>query len=117
MSIEQSRRDDLESLGYVLINFLKGVLPWQGIKANNRIEKFQKIFEKKITTPIEEMCEGLPNEFIIYLSYCRSLKFEDKPDYHFQKKLFRDLFDREGYEYNYFYDWMNPVMVIIFGIL
>ena len=57
---EQSRRDDLEAIGYILIYFLKGSLPWQGIKANNKTEKYEKIQEKKLATPIEAQCKGLP---------------------------------------------------------
>lgn len=60
LGIEQSRRDDLESLGFMLILFVAGSLPWQGIKANNRTEKYAKIAEKKITTTIEKLCFGLP---------------------------------------------------------
>jgi hypothetical protein len=63
-SIEQSRRDDLEAIGYVLIYFLKGYLPWQGIKANNKQEKYHKIMEKKMTTPVEVLCKGLPSKTI-----------------------------------------------------
>lgn len=111
LGIEQSRRDDLESLGYILIYFLKGCFPWQGINAPNKQEKYQKIFESKITILPEILCEGLPSEFIIFLTYCRSLKFEDKPDYHFLKGLLRELFLQHGYEYNYCYDWMNPELV------
>jgi hypothetical protein len=58
---EQSRRDDLEAIGYVLIYLLKGYLPWQGIKANNKQEKYHKIMEKKMTTPVEVLCKGLPS--------------------------------------------------------
>jgi hypothetical protein len=90
LGIEQARRDDLESFGYCLIYFLKGTLPWLGLPANDRQEKLLKIYEKKITTPIEELCHGLPAELAIYMNYCRSLPFEDKPDYFFLKKLFRD---------------------------
>jgi hypothetical protein len=90
LGIEQARRDDLESFGYCLIYFLKGTLPWQGLPANNKQEKLLKIYEKKITTPIEELCHGLPAELAIYINYCRRLMFPDKADYFFLKKLFRD---------------------------
>ena len=58
-----------------------------------------------MTTPTELLCRGFPNEFAIYLNYTRSLRFDDKPDYSYLRKLFRDLFVREGYQYDYVFDW------------
>lgn len=59
---EQSRRDDLESLGYVLMYFNRGSLPWQGLKAATKRQKYERISEKKMSTPIEELCKGYPGE-------------------------------------------------------
>ncbi|XP_059660331.1 casein kinase 1-like protein 10 [Cornus florida] len=103
--VEQSRRDDLESLGYVLVYFLRGSLPWQGLKAGTKKQKYDKISEKKMLTPIEVLCKSYPSEFVSYFHYCRSLRFEDKPDYSYLKRLFRDLFIREGYQFDYIFDW------------
>ncbi|XP_050363090.1 casein kinase 1-like protein 7 [Argentina anserina] len=105
LGIEQSRRDDLESLGYVLMYFLRGSLPWQGLKAGTKKQKYDKISEKKMSTPIEVLCRSHPSEFVSYFHYCRSLRFEDKPDYSYLKRLFRDLFIREGYQFDYVFDW------------
>ena len=105
LGIEQSRRDDIESLGYVLMYFLRGSLPWQGLKAATKKQKYEKISERKMATPIEVLCRGFPSEFVQYFQYCRSLRFEDKPDYVFLRKLFRELFMREGYGYDYVFDW------------
>lgn len=105
LDIEQSRRDDLESLGYVLMYFCRGSLPWQGLKAASKKQKYDRIMEKKMTTPTELLCRGFPSEFAIYLNYTRSLRFDDKPDYGYLRKLFRDLFLREGYQYDYVFDW------------
>jgi len=58
-----------------------------------------------MTTPTEVLCRSFPNEFAIYLNYCRSLRFDDKPDYSYLRKLFRDLFVREGFQYDYVFDW------------
>jgi hypothetical protein len=58
--IEQSRRDDLEALGHVFFYFLRGGLPWQGLKAATNKQKYEKIGEKKQTTPIPELVEGYP---------------------------------------------------------
>ena len=175
LGIEQSRRDDIESLGYVLMYFLRGSLPWQGLKAATKKQKYEKISEKKMSTPVEVrsravsavaaalplslrfvccaastskealqavqacksciaimrfnsarmspwraasvpktrlllklrcrskgkvfvqvLCKSFPLEFVTYFQYCRSLRFDDKPDYSYMRKLFRDLFAREG---------------------
>ncbi|KAA3457812.1 casein kinase I-like [Gossypium australe] len=96
LGIEQSRRDDLESLGYVLLYFLRGSLPWQGLKADTKKQKYDKICEKKVSTPIEVLCKSHPVEFASYFHYFHSLTFDQRPDYGFLKRLFRDLFAREG---------------------
>ncbi|CAA0814317.1 casein kinase I-like 3 [Striga hermonthica] len=105
LGIEQSRRDDLESLGYVLLYFLRGSLPWQGLKAATKKQKYDKICEKKLSTPIEVLCKSHPVEFASYFHYCHSLTFDQRPDYGFLKRLFRELFAREGYEFDYVFDW------------
>ncbi|XP_073066982.1 casein kinase 1-like protein 3 [Primulina eburnea] len=105
LGIEQSCRDDLESLGYVLLYFLRGSLPWQGLKAATKKQKYDKISEKKLSTTIEVLCKSHPVEFASYFHYCHSLKFDQRPDYGFLKRLFRELFTREGYEFDYIFDW------------
>ncbi|KAK9456061.1 kinase-like domain-containing protein [Dipodascopsis uninucleata] len=105
LGVEQSRRDDLESLGYVLMYFCRGSLPWQGLKAATKKQKYDRIMEKKMTTPAEILCRGFPAEFSLYLNYTRSLRFDDKPDYTYLRKLFRDLFVRDGFQYDYVFDW------------
>ncbi|KAF7830120.1 casein kinase I-like isoform X1 [Senna tora] len=105
LGIEQSRRDDLESLGYLLMYFLRGSLPWQGLKASNKKQKYDKICEKKLSTPIEILCKSYPVEFASYFHYCHTLTFDQRPDYGFLKRLFHDLFTREGYESDYIFDW------------
>jgi serine/threonine protein kinase len=86
LGIEQSRRDDLESIGYLLIFFLKGCLPWQGLKTGG--DKYQRIMEKKLQIPTEILCYSLPDEIVYYLNYCKSLRFEDRPDYDYLRGLF-----------------------------
>ncbi|KAG4391657.1 hypothetical protein GLYMA_05G228700v4 [Glycine max] len=105
LGIEQSRRDDLESLGYVLLYFLRGSLPWQGLKAATKKQKYDKICQKKLSTPIEVLCKSHPVEFASYFHYCHSLTFDQRPDYGFLKRLFRDLFARDGYDFDYVFDW------------
>ena len=105
MGIEQSRRDDLESIGYVLMYFLRGNLPWQGMMGANSKNKYARITEKKSTIASEELCKGYPNEFLQYFQYVKLLKFEDKPDYSYLRKLLKDLFYRLDYNIEVFYDW------------
>eukprot|EP01013_Petalomonas_cantuscygni_P004876 TRINITY_DN15335_c0_g1_i1.p1 TRINITY_DN15335_c0_g1~~TRINITY_DN15335_c0_g1_i1.p1 ORF type:complete len:338 (-),score=69.41 TRINITY_DN15335_c0_g1_i1:348-1361(-) len=105
LGIEQARRDDLEGLGYIFMYFLRGSLPWQGLRAQTKKQKYDRISEKKMATPVEVLCKGFPPEFAHYLNYVRSLRFEDKPDYQYLRKLFRDLFLREGYQMDYIFDW------------
>jgi hypothetical protein len=112
--IEQSRRDDLESLSYVMMYFCRGSLPWQGLKAATKKQKYDRIMEKKMTTSTDILCRGFPQEFAIYLNYVRSLRFDDKPDYSYLRKLFRDLFVREGFQYDYVFDWTIYKYVSIF---
>mmetsp|Transcript_64575 Transcript_64575/g.154283 ORF Transcript_64575/g.154283 Transcript_64575/m.154283 type:complete len:463 (+) Transcript_64575:174-1562(+) len=108
LGIEQSRRDDLEAIGYVLMYFNRGQLPWQGIKASTKEEKYSKIMESKMSTPIETLCKGFPSVFQSYLNYCRALRFEDRPDYAYLRRLFKDTLMREGFVNDGIFDWSQP---------
>ena len=74
--------------------------------ARTKKEKYEKIRDKKLSTTVDVLTKGMPPEFNVYLNYCRSLKFEEKPDIAYQRKLFKDLFYRMGYEYDFVFDWM-----------
>ncbi|KAJ6496997.1 CK1/CK1/CK1-G protein kinase [Mycena polygramma] len=102
---EQSRRDDLEALGHVFMYFLRGSLPWQGLKAATNKQKYEKIGEKKQTTPIKELCEGFPEEFGIYLNYVRKLGFEETPDYDFLRELFTKVMKNNNDLDDGIFDW------------
>jgi serine/threonine protein kinase len=81
IGVEQSRRDDLEAIGHMLMYFLRGHLPWSGLDAKTQEEKYRKIREKKQQFPLAELCKGFPKEFEDYLTYARGLAFNEKPDY------------------------------------
>uniref|UniRef100_A0A0N5BQF4 non-specific serine/threonine protein kinase n=1 Tax=Strongyloides papillosus TaxID=174720 RepID=A0A0N5BQF4_STREA len=102
---EQSRRDDLEALGHMFMYFLRGSLPWQGLKADTLKERYQKIGDTKRITPIEILCEGFPEEFAQYLRYARRLDFFETPDYDYCFNLFKTVLERSGYTYDYEFDW------------
>jgi casein kinase 1 len=104
--VEQSRRDDLESLGYVFLYFVRGSLPWQGQRAKNKIAKFQLIHHKKVQVSLDELCAGFPPEFKAYLNYCRRLAFEESPDYTYLKALFKKVMISEGFKLDAKFDWM-----------
>lgn len=103
--MEQSRRDDLESLGHVMMYFNRGSLPWQGLKAATKKQKYERISEKKMATPVDILCKGFPTEFVMYLNYCRGLRFDEAPDYMYLRQLFRILFRTLGYNYDFIFDW------------
>ena len=102
---EQGRRDDIESIGYVLMYFLLGVLPWQGLKIKKNEDQFEKIAEKKYNTPFEDLTEGQPEEFLLYFKYIDALKFEDQPNYLYLINLFQNMIDKYCRECFYDFDW------------
>lgn len=105
LGVEQSRRDDLESLAYVLIYFARGGLPWQGLRAQTKRQKYTRIMECKLHTDVAQLTRGLPAEFTAFLRYARELRFDDRPDYVYFRRILRDLFVRQGYHYDYVFDW------------
>lgn len=105
MGFEQSRRDDLETIGYVLMYFNRGNLPWQGLKGASKEEKYRKIMERKLSSPPEVLGRHFPTEFMTYLKYCRNLHFEDRPDYAYPRMMLKELFYREKYVYDHEFDW------------
>jgi serine/threonine protein kinase len=104
---ELSRRDDLEAIGYMLIYFIKGKLPWQGLcqKDMPRETKYNLIYECKQNTTNEQLCQGLPKEFKIYMDYVKGLDFAERPNYNYLYNLFTQLFKKNNYIYDNVYDW------------
>ncbi|CAF2845970.1 unnamed protein product [Rotaria sp. Silwood2] len=104
---EQARRDDLESIIYSLLYFLRGSLPWQGLKAKTKQQKYEKIAELKQTIPIEELCSGLPSQIITIALYVKSLTFDEQPDYNYIKRQLRTIIVSNNQKYDYQFDWLN----------
>ena len=105
---EHSRRDDLEAAGYILIYFIKGKLPWDGISAKSKEEKYRKILEKKKNILPKELCKELPEEFEKYIDYVRNLDYVEEPNYTMLKELFNLMIKKANYKFDYIYDWTTP---------
>ena len=103
--IEQSRRDDLESLGYMMVYFCKGELPWMNVQAKNKAGKYKKIMEKKIEMKPEILCAGLPDEFKEYFKYVRELQFTEEPKYEFLLGLLGNAMKKNNIKNDFKFDW------------
>lgn len=97
-NVEQGRKDDLESIGYILIYLIKGKLPWQGIKHKDKKERYKLIGEKKAAMTEEELCEGIPREFCVFLKYVRTMDFDEKPHYSALRTMFVKLYESRNYK-------------------
>ena len=105
---EQSRRDDLESLGYVLVFLGRGgYLPWQGIKCSSKLERYRKIYVMKKKIKAEVLCYGLPIEFQDYINYVKSLEFEQKPNYNYLRGLFINIMKKNNFSDDRLFSWLN----------
>ena len=102
---EQSRRDDLEAVGYVLMYFLRGSLPWQGLSGKNKEERYRRILNKKLDTSAYDLCYQYPSEFETYIDYTRKMEYVEQPDYNRIRKLFLQILEKEGQNFDYIYDW------------
>ena len=105
--LEQSRRDDMESIAYVILYFFRKKLPWQGLKCKDKNEKHAKIKEIKMSMTPEKLFEGLPKEFADYLTMVKKLGFEDEPTYKNYIQMFTRLFKAKEFEMDYIYDWVT----------
>ncbi|OAA36097.1 casein kinase I isoform delta [Metarhizium rileyi] len=109
--LEQSRSDDLESLGYVLLYFVCGSLPWQGLKTSTDKERTELIKQKKTNIIREDLCKELPEEFSTYITYVRTLRPAEKPDYTYLLGLFNKLFVAKGFQYDNIFDWTEKIFL------
>eukprot|EP00831_Metopus_contortus_P024414 TRINITY_DN2129_c0_g1_i5.p1 TRINITY_DN2129_c0_g1~~TRINITY_DN2129_c0_g1_i5.p1 ORF type:complete len:291 (-),score=39.28 TRINITY_DN2129_c0_g1_i5:23-895(-) len=106
--IEQSRRDDIESIGNILIYLIKGCLPWQFLSPIEGEDLERLTYKAKSQTTLEVLCSGLPCEFLKYMKYCRNLKYEEQPDYTGLSTLLQSLLKRiEGDIYSPVLDWSD----------
>lgn len=104
---ELSRRDDIEAVGFVMLYFFKGQLPWQNLPAFNKSDKYRKIKETKIKTKLEDLCQDCPPEFLTYMKYCRNLDFEQKPNYQYLIDLMKGLAQKSAININdRRFDWV-----------
>jgi len=106
---EQSRRDDLESLGYILIYLInKGYLPWQGLNIPDKLQRYRKIHQIKKEIKPEKLCKGLPEQFCRYFKYVKKLQFEEDPNYSYLKGLFFEILNKNGFNNNdSLFSWLN----------
>ena len=108
---EQSRRDDLESLGYMLVYLATNNLPWKSKRIMETIEEIsyfrKEIYKIKKSFLPEKICEGLPEEFIDYIKYCRKLEFEQEPDYNYLKNLFSLILTKENQKNDLKFVWIS----------
>ena len=102
---EQGRRDDLESIGYIIMYFIRGNLPWQGLKINNKDDRYKKICDKKKATSAKELCEGYPKQLEHFINYTRNLKFMEVPDYDYLRNLLKEIIYSQNSDIDFFYDW------------
>jgi serine/threonine protein kinase len=110
---ELSRRDDFEAIGYVLIYFYTGSLPWQHLRCSSKDKRYQEIQEMKMSTSLRDLCYGCPHEFIEYFEYCKKLEFKDKPDYTYLKGIFQRIANNEGINlFDQLYDWSIRAVTI-----
>ena len=108
--LEVSRRDDLESLAYMMIHFVIGELPWMGIKAKSLGEKYKRVYEKKQETVPDEITKILPDEMKSFLNHILELEFEQKPNYDYLSGLIKSLKSKYGYQDDNF-EWLEPSII------
>ena len=112
--IMPSRRDDLESVGYLLIYLYKQKLPWDKVISKNKIEFTQKIFEIKKLIPLKMLCEDLPKEMIEFMKYVRNLKFEEEPKYEYLIKILATTLEKIDRVNDFNLSWINQSLTIRF---
>lgn len=104
---EQSRRDDLEAMSYMLMYFLRDKLPWQGLVVKQKENRYAKILEKKMSFPLSSLCTGFPRQFEELISYTRALQYEEDPNYDYMVNLMMQVLNNMKFKLDYHYDWLS----------
>jgi len=107
--VEQSRRDDLESLGFVCIYAARGTVPWQTIRNEDRRKKWSQVYDMKRRIKLDELCQGLPECFITFMNYVRALDFDARPDYEYLRSIFQMSYDEMNFTRSNKYDWETAI--------
>jgi serine/threonine protein kinase len=105
LGLTPSRRDDLESIAYVMLYLLNGKLPWQAIKCSDKEKRYEKIGNEKLNSVPWTHFETSPGEFILFLKYCRGLDFDEDPDYNYLRNLLGNLYKHHGFPTDNLYEW------------
>ena len=105
--VEQSRRDDLESLSYLILYFLEGTLPWQGLKITSRPQRFKEITRLKKNLKVENLDGNIPQEIVLFHKYTRKLGFTENPKYDYMKRLFHSILNKYGYYNDKKFSWVE----------
>ena len=110
---EQSRRDDLEAIGYMLMFFFNGgKLPWQGVSCKEKAQKYAKIYNMKKNLNYEEFCKNMPREIIVYMMYCRELPFEKEPNYEYLRNLFENVLQKNCMKNDLKFSWISDTSIL-----
>ena len=110
---EQSRRDDLEAIGYMLLYFLNGGnLPWQGVSCKAKAEKYVKIYHMKKNLNFSIFCKNMPQEIVYFIKYCRELEFEQKPDYDYLRSLFENILKERETTNDLHFSWIKDLSIL-----
>jgi serine/threonine protein kinase len=110
LGAESSRRDDMESVGYMLIYLVKGSLPWQGLKKKTKGDKTDHIGDKKMMVDLKFLCSGLPSCFYEYINYTKNLRFNDKPNYEYLRELFFNSANAQNIKLKYFWEKSDGII-------
>jgi hypothetical protein len=95
----------MEALGFMLLYFYHGRLPWQGIYGSSVPDKLRRMGDMKAKDAVLRAFAGSPPEFLAYFSHCRDLAFDERPDYQYLRGLFKGLMERSGWQYDFAFDW------------
>ena len=109
--LEMTRRDDMESIGYMLIYLIKGTLPWIGFENSPFLEKYEKVYKIKANISNEELCKDLPIEICKYMKYVKSLKYEEQPNYEYLRQLFFSILRNMNEKFDLRFSWRKEITV------